>query len=128
VQTAVLEAYTADNLRALVVWVPVLSSDSVESAGAVAHLISDPRALHFYDARRAVATAIATSVGGRGVAAYDTYLFYPPGSRWTASPPLPVWWVHQLGPSAWADPSRFRWADALTSALRTAVSDLLRGA
>ena len=127
-QTAVLEAHKRKDLRALIVWVPVLSSDSLESANAVAHLISDPRALHFYDACHAVAGAIATSVGGQGVAAYDTYLFYPPGARWTASPPPPVWWAHQLGPSAWADPSRFRWAETLTSELRTAASDLLKGA
>jgi hypothetical protein len=29
--------------------------------------------------------------------AWDIYLFYRPGDRWSTSPPMPCEWWHQLG-------------------------------
>lgn len=112
-------------LQVLVVWVPMLASDSLAEADKVSALIPDRRATHFYDSKRWAAQAIAASVGGADAVAWDTYLFYRPGAGWADAPPLPERWMHQLGPSGWADPQRFRWADSLTAELRAAAEDLL---
>ncbi len=124
-QQTVLDAYPQAALTALVIWVPMLASDSVDAADAQAALVRDPRALHFYDGARRAGRAIAASLGGHGDIAWDTYLFYRPGLAWSQTPPAPDRWMHQLGPSTWADPTRFRWADSLISELGAAARSLL---
>lgn len=103
----------------------MLTPDSLAEADKVSALIPDRRATHFYDSQRRAARAIAASVGGAGAVAWDTYLFYRPGAVWAEAPPLPDRWMHQLGPSGWADPLRFRWAESLAGELRAAAEDLL---
>ena len=125
-QQTVLEAYPQAALSVFVVWVPTLAADSIEAAQEVAALIGDARAVQFYDSTRRIGGAIAASVGGVGAVAWDTYLFYRPGATWAEAPPPPDRWMHQLGPSLWADPLRFRWAKSLTAELRAAADELLR--
>ena len=125
-QQTVLEAHPQAPLSVFVVWVPLLAADSFEEAQKVAALISDARAVHYYDGARWIGRVIAASVGGVDAAAWDTYLFYRPGAAWAEAPPPPDRWMHQLGPSVWADPSRFRWAETLTTELHTAAVELLQ--
>lgn len=120
-----LDAHPGAAVSAFVVWVPMLAPDSVEAAQAVAYLVRDERASHFYDGGRRIARAIAATVGGVRNIAWDCYLFYAPGARWEDVPPPPERWMHQLGPGTWADPARFRWADALTLELGAAAAELL---
>ena len=127
VQTAVLDAHPQAALSVFVVWVPTLTGDSFESAQETTALIRDERVVHFYDSARRVGGMIAASVGGGGVGAYDSYLFYRAGVAWAKVPPPPDCWMHQLGPSVWADPLRFRWAESLGADLRAAADDLLQG-
>ena len=124
-QTTVLSAYPAAGLRVYVVWVPMLVTDNIETAGTMANLISDPRATHFYDERGEAGRAVAHAVGAAGATAWDCYLFYRAGVMWDRTLPPPDRWMHQLGPSVWADPTRFRWRDSLTAELHSAVAALL---
>lgn len=125
-QTTVLDAHPQAALSVFVVWVPMLAADSIEAAQEVATLISDARAVHFYDNARRAGALIAASVGGAGAVAWDTYLFYRAGAAWAEVPPPPDRWMHQLGPSVWADPSRFRWAGSLTAELQAAAVEWLQ--
>lgn len=126
-QQVVLDAHPQAALTALIIWVPMLASDSIEAAQETSALIRDQRAVHFYDRARRAGRSIAAAVGGPGEIAWDTYLLYRSGARWNDGPPAPEHWMHQLGPGAWADPQRFRWADSLTAELRSAAEDLLGG-
>jgi hypothetical protein len=64
------------------------------------------------------------TVGGQGEAAWDIYLFYPPGPTWGDGPPEPAAWFHQLGGDPWADAARYRTGDSLRESLRRAAADL----
>lgn len=124
-QQTVLEAYPQATLNVFVVWVPMLATDGIDAAEEVAGLISDVRAVHFFDSTRRIGGAIAASVGGVDAVAWDTYLCYRPGPTWVEAPPPPDRWMHQLGPAVWADPNRFRWGEALTTELRAVAVELL---
>ena len=124
-QQIVLDAYPEAAVSVFVVWVPMLTADSVTAAEEVAGLIIDPRAVHLYDNARQIGRGIAASVGGVDTVAWDTYLFYRPGATWMDAPPPPDRWMHQLGPSTWADPNRSRWAESLGRELQAAAVELL---
>jgi hypothetical protein len=106
------------------VWINMLVADSADAAQAASALVSDPRVRHFYDPDRRVGQAIAESVGGRGQVAWDTYLFYPAGGEWQATPPQPATWAHQLTREVWADPGRYRGGGGLLDALCAAMREL----
>lgn len=124
-QTTVLGAHPGAGLSVHVVWVPVLATDTIDTARTMVSMINDPRAAHFYDGTREVSRAVADAIGGNGAVAWDCYLFYRAGVRWDKMLPVPDRWMHQLGPSVWADPTRFRWRDSLTAELRSAAAVLL---
>ncbi|HEY6101662.1 MAG TPA: hypothetical protein VI007_00395 [bacterium] len=124
-QTTVLGAHPRAGLSVFVIWVPVLATDSIENARTTVNLIDDPRAVHYYDEKREAGHAIAEAVGGTEAIAWDCYLFFRAGVMWDKVLPTPDRWMHQLGPSVWADPTRFRWRDSLTAELRSAAAVLL---
>ena len=124
-QQIVLDAYPEAAVSVFVIWVPMLAADSATAAEEVAGLITDLRAVHLYDSARRIGRGIAASVGGVDTIAWDTYLFYRPGATWMDAAPPPDRWMHQLGPSTWADPNRFRWAESLRRELQTAAVELL---
>lgn len=94
----------------------MLPSDSEDEAREAARHFTAPHVHQFYDPRQLVGTAIAASLGHPCKIAWDMYLFYERHVQWAALPPVPREWAHQLDPS-WADPTRFRWGDALTDEL-----------
>lgn len=99
--------------------------DSERAAVASAHRLDRSRlGAHFHDRDRAVGTAVAEMLGGRGKVAWDIYLFYPPGIRWEAAPPAPAAWFHQLDESSWADEHHHRSGRRLTDALRREAARL----
>lgn len=64
---------------------------------------ADERVQFSWDPERAVGHAFAPVLSLPRRTAWDVYLVYAPGVRWTdAAPPLPTVWMHQLHD---ADPS-----------------------
>ena len=130
---AVLAASPDAGVAAAVVWIPMLEADSEPAAAASAALLPDPRATHFYDPHRRAGAAVAASIGAPSQVAWDMYLFYEPAARWPSgavaggpspapgalSAPPPAAWFHQLGGPGreWADPSRYRWSEALAQSI-----------
>lgn len=83
-------------LRGFVVWLPMLPSDSKESAGAQAASFVDGRLMQQWDGERASGNLLAKTLGLKG-AAWDVYLLYAPGVKWDGEqPPAPAFWMHQL--------------------------------
>ena len=94
----VLEQLPSPNLRAYVVWLPVLKAGNVEVAarreGARIH---DPRTIHFFDPDARLANEFATVLHLPGATrAWDVYLVFGPDVRWRGQPPAPTYWMHQL--------------------------------
>lgn len=96
-QHAVLAAFPQADLGVSLVWLPMLSADSVVEARTASALVPDPRVRHFYDPQQRTARAVGASVGWATGQAWDIYLFYGPGRHWGAAPPVPQAWLHQLG-------------------------------
>ena len=90
-------------LRGFVVWLPMLPSDSRESAGAQAASFVDGRLMQHWDGDRASGNLLAKTLGLKG-SAWDVYLLYAPGVKWTGEqPPTPTFWMHQLREESGAD-------------------------
>lgn len=116
-----LQRFPATAIAVALVWIDMLPGDPEAAAAHTASIVTDPRVSRFHDPGRIAGRAIAGTVGGAGEVAWDSYLFYGPGSRF-GDPPRA--WFHQLGAETWADPAAFRWGDALTEAIRETVGSL----
>lgn len=126
---AVLAASPAAGVAAAIIWIPMIEGDSESAAATSAGQLADPRATHFYDPQRLAGAAVAGSIGAPSHVAWDMYLFYEPAARWPAAEgrtaggvlpaPPPATWFHQLGGPGreWADPSRYRWSEALAQSI-----------
>ena len=98
-----LAAVPRPDLRLYFAWIPVLPTDSLTEATAVAATIPDPRATHYWDADRALGQRMGEALGitaresigvegGHGLA-WDVYLAY---ARGNADLTRPDFWMHQL--------------------------------
>src|SRR6516165_1153098 len=69
-----MERISDPNLRAYIVWLPVLPSGAHagKAYSSILHLPS-------------------------GLPAWDVYLVFGPEVHWEGSPPAPTYWMHQLG-------------------------------
>jgi hypothetical protein len=100
----VLAKVPAADLRAYVVWLPVMPSDDLAAAARAAAAVTDPRAAQFWDGDRALGAALgralrfpARAAGQEHGLAWDVYLLYPRGARWPPEGvPRPAFWMQQL--------------------------------
>lgn len=108
IQTSVLDRIRDPSLRAYVVWVPILPDDNESAARGACELVTDAGATHFWDAQRVLPAAFAATLDlPAGWPAWDIYMGYAPGIRWSEvqegdGPPQPTFWYHQLGDLALA--------------------------
>lgn len=119
-----VEVYSRDELKVIVIWIPMLGSDNEYSARQAARMFTDPGVIQFYDANRLSgiaysrdmffphrADAIAAIPEGHflkerlaamrdvqpeQMPLWDAALFYPKGTTWGASAPLTDLWSKQL--------------------------------
>ena len=101
----------------------MLEKDNIDAALPSVKALNDERIHHFYDGRKTVGKIIANSVGWQGKVAWDIYLFYLPNVEWTATPPSPKFWMHQLK-DAWATKNTFRTGPDLQRELSTSMEKL----
>jgi len=94
-----MERISDPNLRAYIVWLPVLPSWAHEPAARrEAERIADRRAVQFFDAGALAGKAYSSTLHlPLGLPAWDVYLVFGPEARWEGSPPTPAYWMHQLG-------------------------------
>jgi hypothetical protein len=92
----VLSRIASNNLTAFVVWVPQLAGTH-DAAIQSSRLIDDRRAIHYWDQSDVSGSEFARVLQTPG-SAWDVYLVYAPGIRWTSGlPPKPTYWMQQLG-------------------------------
>jgi len=107
VEKNVLEKIPDQNLRAYVVWVPVLRAGPFESAAhSESGRIADRRVTQYLDPGASLAKAYASVIHlPSPVRAWDVYFVFGPDARWpegqgSDQPPQPTYWMHQLGRAA----------------------------
>jgi hypothetical protein len=102
-----MERISDPNLRAYIVWLPVLPSSAHEPAARrEAGRMPDSRAMRFFDSEARVGKVYSSILQlPLGLPAWDVYLVFGPEVRWEGSPPTPAYWMHQLGR---AGPSELR--------------------
>jgi hypothetical protein len=125
VQKEIVEAYPSANLSVLLVWIPMIPTDSEQAARREAGLLSDPRVHHFFDAGKTTGKSYAWDVFGDCIAkaltvlphdhelrphlekwrkgparkrvVWDAFFSYPAGVEWTDDIPPPSFWTKQVG-------------------------------
>lgn len=103
----------------------MLPNDSLEAAISAAGPFTDSRVRHFFDPEKQVGKAVANSLKWEGRIAWDIYLYYAPGQKWTDQPPAPSYYAHQLT-NTWADRDRYRVAADLTEELGVSMEKLIQ--
>src|SRR5215831_13211525 len=94
-----MERISDPNLRAYIVWLPVLPSGAHEPAARrAAERIPDSRATRFFDAEGRTGSVYSSILHlPSGLPAWDVYLVFGAEVRWEGNPPAPTYWMHQLG-------------------------------
>lgn len=93
----VLEQVDSPNVRAYVVWEPILPADREAAARQATVLIPEGRAAHFWAPDLELARAFRAPLGLTGEAAWDVYLIYDRQADWPAGTvPVPIDFQHQL--------------------------------
>ncbi len=101
----------------------MLPSDNARAARETAQTITDTRVKHFYDPKGLVGKIIAQDLGEPSQIAWDIYIFYLPGTRWSRVLPQPIAWAHQLS-DTWSD--HYHYGDDLEAELRKIAEHLLQ--
>jgi hypothetical protein len=101
-----MEAGPDDRLEVFVVWLPMLPSDSLQSATESARIFEGTHARQFWDGEQALARLVGESVAiAPATLAWDIYLIYDRDAVIGDRAPVPLDWVHQLSRVA---PERYR--------------------
>ncbi len=78
------------------VWVPQLGAQRANVAQGM-EIVPDPRVRDYWDPQQVLGRAYEQTLPTPGPA-WDVYLVFRRGVRWTAPlPPRPNFWMHQLG-------------------------------
>lgn len=123
VQASIINKFPNADISISIVWLKKLSGDSEQTAKKAAAMFKDHRVAHFYDSKKSSGRAIANCLGWTGQVAWDIYLFYEAGVKWTDATPQPAYWMHQLKDS-WADKAHFRTGDGLVRELLNAMTEV----
>jgi hypothetical protein len=125
VEKEITARYPAQQVPALIVWIPMLPTDNEPAARGSATIFPPERVTQFYDAQQTLGTRyaqqtfagfherarksltddhwLATALDDRIEQTrpqWDLYMLYAPGVRWEAAndpPPMPTHWIRHLG-------------------------------
>lgn len=102
------------DVRAYVVWVPMSRGLERDVPNATRE-VTDPRARHYWDGDGQLIASYRDVLRGYMEPVWDTYVLYGKDAKWdSARPPVPAYWMHQLGspkqprvPGPYWDPAIF---------------------
>lgn len=97
VERYVLDAMPGQDLGVYVIWTPISKHDSRQRAVDATFHLPDPRARHFWDKSLEIQRSFSAPLGLKESPAWDVYLVYGPGERWTGAVPAPDLYMHRLG-------------------------------
>lgn len=84
VRNTIIDDARVASLRSIVVWIPMLDGDDRAAAQEMSRQFADVAVPQFWDGERLLGLEVSRSLGlGPERAAWDIYLFYPPGAEWT---------------------------------------------
>ncbi|HEY6322768.1 MAG TPA: hypothetical protein VJA16_14525, partial [Thermoanaerobaculia bacterium] len=120
-QRYLLTGRALPELRVYVIWEPAQGHDEREAAVKAAALLNDdPRVTQFWSRSRFAGRAFREPLGFASAAAWDVFLLFAPGSRWTVeAPPIALSMNNRS-----QDPSQHLEAKVLAAKVR----DLMPGA
>ena len=107
----VFEENESELLHGGIVWTPMLTTDTLESAFERELQFSDARLEQFWDPDLIFGRLLSQTLDLTISIAWDVYLLYPPDHHWKAElPPTPEFWMHQQNEdrSIYLDPARFK--------------------
>jgi hypothetical protein len=91
-----VERYPSSALKVYVVWVPMLGA-AEQNVPEATGLATDARVRHYWDGENVLGTAYQSALGLSGPA-WDVYMLFGGTATWSGSiPPVPAYWMHQLG-------------------------------
>ncbi len=107
----IFEENKSELLHGLIVWTPMLETDSVYAANQRETRFSDARVKQFWDPDRFFGRLLSRTLKLTISIAWDVYLLYLPDHPWDGElPPAPKIWMHQQDEkmSLYLDPLRFK--------------------
>lgn len=98
VQEKVLHRLPSADLKVFTVWLPQYEGDSRIAALSAKRIVSDGRALHFWDSLGALGERYGQllDLPANRTFAWDVYMVFDQDTNWKEKPPTPAYWMHQL--------------------------------
>jgi len=98
IQSEVLEQIRDPDVHVYAVYLPILRGDREESVPTAITRLPDSRASYFWDGSGEMAHAYSRVLRlPAGRPAWDVYLLFGREADWKSEPPVPNYWMHQLG-------------------------------
>jgi len=95
----VLKNISDEQLRAYIIWLPILPNDDRAAAEKRSSEFADPRLTYFWDGHRLTGRVWQRVLDLSGIA-WDIYFLYGAEARWESEPTIPDFWMHQLSVAA----------------------------
>jgi hypothetical protein len=92
-----LKSVTDDRVRAYIVWLPIFGGDFKGEARKLSNSFRDKRVSYFLDPTSESGKEWERVLRTERFIAWDVYLLYGADADWQDDPPLPAFWMHQLG-------------------------------
>src|SRR5256885_7771329 len=92
-----LKSVTDDRVRAYIVWLPIFGGDFKGEARKLSNSFRDKRVSYFLDPESETGNQWERVLKTERLIAWDVYLLYGASANWQDDPPLPDFWMHQLG-------------------------------
>ncbi len=93
----VLKEVNDEDLRAYIIWMPVLRGDNRAAAATLADNFQDDRVTFFWDAEQYTGNIWRDVLNLNRNLAWDIYFLYGQEVKWGTLPSNPDFWMHQLG-------------------------------
>lgn len=121
IQSKVLEQVKNSDLRVYSVYVPILKGDNEASVSSGIKKLPDSRVVFFWDVKGELAQSYSPVLKLKaGQPAWDVYMVFDRAAEWKAEPPVPIYWMHQLGGVA---PERRLNGDTLAAEIRKVLQN-----
>lgn len=92
-----LKSVPDDRVRAYIVWLPIFGGDFKGEARKLSNSFRDKRVNYFLDPESETGKQWERVLNTERLIAWDVYLLYGPDAKWKDDPPIPDFWMHQLG-------------------------------
>lgn len=98
-------------MRVYAVYLPILRGDAEASVPSAIKRLPDSRVSFFWDERGEAGQSYSRVLRlAAGQPAWDVYMLFDRNAEWKSEPPVPAYWMHQLGgvaPERRLDGTRF---------------------